>query len=252
MGVPVVPIAREMLHNAPYPVLRQAFQGSRHKLACGHRVGAQRAIIEEGSGSLGDIAHRGQIHVEPQAVEQIPLFPFHGQYHFHAAGSIGLPGGWKFFFPEGGMAADPAHRSALLIHSQKHRDVGCILVAVQSGPQALRGLIIKVPSEEEEAAQVIRLNILSAGLPPAAAQEHLPHLFFQGHRVELLPEHIPGRLCFRRRLGHSGLRDSRLGCCLLRSQGRNGLGASRQQQGCEQDQETLFHTASNLGRNTRR
>ena len=136
-------------------------------------------MVHKGIRILADIAHRGQIDIQPQAVQKIGFFRLHAQGQRQAALFIGFPGLREFFAAEGRIPADPTDRSALLVHRQKHGDWGCVLVGTELTFQAILGFLLKIHSKEHVAPQVVIFNILYGRLRTAPSQEQLADLFLQ-------------------------------------------------------------------------
>ena len=127
VGISVFSVAGEMLHHASHAVLRHPLQALGNELSGGFRIRPQGAAVEKGAGPLGNVAHRCQVHIQPQVTEKKGLFRFQTQHQFKAALFIKAPGGGKGFRPKGFEPADPGDGAALLVHGQKHRDpAGCL------------------------------------------------------------------------------------------------------------------------------
>ena len=95
------------------------------------------------------------------------------------------------------MAADPGDGAALLVHRNQQRNIGGRLIIPKLPAQGIRGLAVKVPVKQHQAAQMIVLNCLRRPRLRAAGQEELAYLLLRGHgRQPRL--HRVGRLGGRR------------------------------------------------------
>ena len=191
MGISILAVAREVLHNAAHPVLRHPLQGGGHILSGGNGVSPQGAAVEEGPGVRGNIAHRSQIDVQAQGMQKICLFRLQAQGQLHASGLEGLPGGRERLPPEDRVAADPDHGAPLLVHCQQEGNIPGCPVGFQLFLHGAQGLVIKVPAKEDQAPKLIISDIVQGRFLPAPGQEELAYLLLQGHSFQ----HFPDRVC---------------------------------------------------------
>ena len=143
---------------------------------------------------MGNVAHRRQVHIQPQVAEEKGLFRFQTQHQLKPTPFIEAPGGGKGFRPKGFEPADPGDGAALLVHGQKHRNPAGCLEGTEFLPQRIRGLAFKIPAKENETARTVKGNILQRPRLRAAGQNHLSHLFFRAHGCQQLQNGIPGQL----------------------------------------------------------
>ncbi len=180
VGVPVVPIAGEMLEHTAHAVLLIERRLPGRVVRRDLRGLAQGAGVHKVGGIQGHIAHRGKIHIDPQAGEEVYLFLLGLQHVGHPTGGIKVTGRSKGCRAQLGIGADPYHGAALLIHSDEQGDPGGVLAASDLLPHLGGGQAAEIPAEQHQAAELM-LPHFCGGIGRAADKEHLLHLFLQGH-----------------------------------------------------------------------
>ena len=204
MGVGVVAVAGEVLQDAAHLVLPVHVHHLVYITRGGGGVLAQGAVVHKGPGLPGDVAHRGEVHVQAQVPEHLALVALGVEHRLHAPGVVQVPGGPVGLVAQVGVVADPGDGAALLIGAHEHGYFGLGLAGGNLLLDLLPGEAHKVPAKKDVAAKLVLAHRLG-GAVGEADEKQLAHLFLQRHgRKQLL------------RGGRSCLLSSRF-CCGLGS-----------------------------------
>ena len=216
VGVGVVAVAGEMLQNAADLVGVHQFDGSGDKIPGGCGVLPQRALVHKGVGVFGNVAHRPQIDVDPERLQQLADLLLVGKRLGQAAAGKGFPGRGEALGTESGIAADPGNGSALFVHGQQHWNARGGQIAGQRLPEGIRRLPFKIRPEQDESAQMVLLDVRQRGFGVAARQKQLADPLLNRHGIQKLLNRVggrrgdgDGRLCGNRGFGR-GRRERRL------------------------------------------
>ena len=156
MGVCVAAIAGEVLQYRQRTALCHGRHHQPHIIRRHVRVLPQRPVIDEILRVSGHVAHRREIHVDPQR----PQFPASGvripENFFNAADVVQLLRRFEGFREEVRVSAGPGDGAALLVASNKQGDSGRILVALDFLDELLpcqpAVAVLVVPSEQQIAS----------------------------------------------------------------------------------------------------
>ena len=187
MGVGVVAVAREVLEHAAHA----AFLIDPHHLGDHPRGGlgvqAQGAVVHKGPGLPGDVAHRGEVHVDAQVLQGVDLILLHAGDKPRAPGVVQVPGRPVGLVADVGIGGGPHHGAPLLVHPDEQGDLGGGLPPSDVLPDLLGSKTLKVPAEEDVAPKLVLAHILQGALRRDSNEKQLPNFLFQGHgRKKLL------------------------------------------------------------------
>ena len=193
VGVGVVAVAGEVLQDAADLVGVHQPDGSGDKLPSGFSVLPQRALVHEGAGVGRNVAHRPQIDIDPERLQQLTDIFLIGKRLSQPAVSKGYPWRGKALGAEGGVAADSGDGSALLVHGQQQGDAGGGLIAGQCLPEGTRRLTFKILPKQDKAAQMVCLNVGQRRFGIAARQKQLSDPFLDRHGIQKFLNRVGGR-----------------------------------------------------------